>query len=109
VAEAQPPPHAVAPPQPTPRHAPRAFARRAPHDTPHAARAAAHAASAVRGSCARAQTADDLVASRTFFYVRAETDELLYFGMVNSLFSLMLESEPSNHLHSLLIPKAYLA
>ena len=51
----------------------------------------------------------DLVNARQFFYVRAETDELLYFGMVNSLFSLMLESEPSNHLHSILIPKAYLA
>jgi hypothetical protein len=41
--------------------------------------------------------------------VRAETDDLLYFGMINSLFSLMLEAEPSNHLHSILIPKRYLA
>lgn len=58
------------------------------------------------------RTAGDLVSARKFFYVRAETpgsDGLLYFGMVNSLFSLMLESEPSNHLHSILIPKSYLA
>ena len=40
--------------------------------------------------------------------VRAETEELLYFVLVNSLFSLMLETEPSNHWHSILIPKAYL-
>lgn len=55
------------------------------------------------------KTASDLVKARQFFYVRAETDELLYFGMINSLFSLMLEAEPSNHLHSILIPKSYLA
>ena len=54
-------------------------------------------------------TVKHLVSTRTFFYVRAETDEYLYFGMVNSLFSLMLENEPSNHLHSILIPKSYLA
>jgi hypothetical protein len=53
--------------------------------------------------------ASDLVRARQFFYVRAETDDLLYFGMINSLFSLMLEAEPSNHLHSILIPKRYLA
>ena len=53
-------------------------------------------------------TFEHLVGSRSFFYVRVETDELLYFCMVNSLFSLMLETEPSNHLHSLIIPKKYL-
>ena len=52
---------------------------------------------------------EDLTHSRQFFYVRCETDELLFFVMVNSLFSLMLEHEPSNHLHSILIPKSYLA
>ena len=51
----------------------------------------------------------DLVHSRTFFYVRCETPELLFFAMVNSLFSLMLEAEPSNHLHSIVIEKKYLA
>ena len=55
------------------------------------------------------KSAADLVKARQFFYVRAETDDLLYFGMINSLFSLMLEAEPSNHLHSILIPKSYLA
>ena len=50
----------------------------------------------------------DLVASRSFFYVRVETPELFFFAMVNSLFSLMLETEPSNHLHSIVIPKSYL-
>jgi len=46
--------------------------------------------------------------TRMFLYVRCETDDLVFFAMVNSLFSLMLEEEPSNHLHSILIPKAYL-
>jgi len=46
--------------------------------------------------------------TRMFFYVRCETDDLVFFAMVNSLFSLMLEEEPSNHLHSILIPKTYL-
>ena len=55
------------------------------------------------------QTADDLVNKRAFFYVRVETDEYLYFGMINSLFTLVLENEPSNHLHSIIIPKSYLA
>ena len=40
--------------------------------------------------------------------MQVETEELLYFVLVNSLFSLMLETEPSNHWHSILIPKAYL-
>ena len=55
------------------------------------------------------KTVHDLVKSRTFFYVRCETDDLLFFLMVNSLFSLMLENEPSNHLHSIVIEKSYLA
>ena len=55
------------------------------------------------------KTVAALVNARQFFYLEAQTDELLYFGMVNSLFSLMLDSEPSNHLHSILIPKSYLA
>jgi len=55
------------------------------------------------------RTQADLVRTRSFFYVQAETDDLLYFVLVNSLFSLMLESEPSNHWHSILIPKRYLA
>ena len=50
----------------------------------------------------------DLVATRTFFYVRAETDDLLFFVMVNQLFTLVNDVEPSNHLHSILIPKSYL-
>ena len=50
----------------------------------------------------------DLMGQRTFIYVRAETDELLFFAMINSLFTLVLEQEPSNHLHSMFIPKAYL-
>ena len=54
------------------------------------------------------RTHEDMSASRMFFYVRVETDDLLFFMLVNSLFSLMLETEPSNHLHSILIPKAYL-
>ena len=54
-------------------------------------------------------TVAQLVKSRCFFYVRCETDDLLFFVMVNSLFSLMLENEPSNHLHSIMIPKTYLA
>ena len=54
------------------------------------------------------RTAHALSASRIFFYVQVETEELLYFVLVNSLFSLMLETEPSNHWHSILIPKAYL-
>lgn len=52
---------------------------------------------------------EELARARQFFYVRAETEDLLYFGMVNSLFSLTVEAEPSNHLHSILIPKKYLA
>jgi len=55
------------------------------------------------------KTVAQLTSSRSFFYVRAETDDLLFFVMVNSLFTLMLEDEPSNHLHSILIPKSYLA
>ena len=55
------------------------------------------------------QTVADLTNARTFFYVRAETSELLFFCMINSLFSLMLEAEPSNHLHSIVIEKKYLA
>ena len=39
----------------------------------------------------------------------SETPELIFFAMVNSLFSLMLEAEPSNHLHSIVIEKKYLA
>ena len=54
------------------------------------------------------RTAHALSASRIFFYVQVETEDLLYFVLVNSLFSLMLETEPSNHWHSILIPKAYL-
>jgi len=50
----------------------------------------------------------DLIATRSFFYVRAETDELLFFVMVNQLFTLVNDVEPSNHLHSILIPKSYL-
>lgn len=53
-------------------------------------------------------TSEELSESRVFLYVRIETDELLFFSMVNSLFSLMLEDEPSNHLHSILLPKDYL-
>lgn len=53
--------------------------------------------------------AADLVATRTFFYVRAETDDLLFFVMVNQLFTLVTDVEPSNHLHSILIPKSFLA
>ena len=54
------------------------------------------------------KTVKKLVNTRAFFYVRIETEELLFFCMVNSLFSLMLEKEPSNHLHSIVIPKSYL-
>ena len=53
-------------------------------------------------------TVNHLTSSRSFFYVRIETDTLVFFLMVNSLFSLMLEHEPSNHLHSIIIPKSYL-
>jgi hypothetical protein len=55
------------------------------------------------------RASEDLMRQRTFIYIRAETDELLYFGMINSLFTLVLEQEPSNHLHTILIPKRYLA
>ena len=54
-------------------------------------------------------TVADLVATRSFFYVRAETPTLLFFVMVNQLFTLVDDKEPSNHLHSILIPKSFLA
>ena len=55
------------------------------------------------------KTLKDLTTSRSFFYVRAETKDYLFFLMVNCLFTLVLETEPSNHLHSLLIPKSFLS
>ena len=54
------------------------------------------------------KSAGDLQSSRKFFYLQVETEGLFYFVMINSLFSLMLEDEPSNHWHSILIPKSYL-
>ena len=95
-------------PNPDPHPNPNPNAARTPCLSHGAFASLSHAATCRRGGVG-AQTTDELARSRTFFYVRVETDELLYFGMINSLFSLMLENEPSNHLHSILIPKAYLA
>ena len=54
-------------------------------------------------------TVDDQKSAPPFSVHCMQLDELLFFAMVNSLFSLMLENEPSNHLHSIVIPKSYIA
>eukprot|EP00930_Biecheleria_cincta_P095120 TRINITY_DN87143_c0_g1_i1.p1 TRINITY_DN87143_c0_g1~~TRINITY_DN87143_c0_g1_i1.p1 ORF type:complete len:489 (-),score=73.00 TRINITY_DN87143_c0_g1_i1:284-1750(-) len=43
-----------------------------------------------------------------FFYVQIETDDWLYFAMLNQMFTFVAEKNPSNHLHSMLTPKFYL-
>jgi hypothetical protein len=47
----------------------------------------------------------DMRANLNFFYVRAETDDWIFFCMVNQLYTVVSEKEPTNHLHSILIEK----
>jgi hypothetical protein len=51
---------------------------------------------------------EDMLGNLNFFYVRAETDEWVFFCMVNQLFTLVSESEATYHLHSILVRKEYL-
>ena len=41
-----------------------------------------------------------------FYYVRAETDEWLFFVMINQLFTVVAETETTSHLHSILVKKS---
>jgi len=50
-------------------------------------------------------TEDDLRSNLNFLNLRIETDELLFFVMVNQLYTVISENEPTNHLHSILIQK----
>lgn len=51
----------------------------------------------------------DLVTNYGSYYIRVETDDHLFFTMVNQMFTFASLAAPSNHLHSLFIPKSYLA
>jgi len=50
-------------------------------------------------------TEEDLRSNLNFLNLRIETDELLFFVMVNQLYTVISENEPTNHLHSILIKK----
>jgi hypothetical protein len=50
----------------------------------------------------------EMRSSRSFLYIQVETDEFLYFALMNTLFTLVVENEPSNHLHSIVIRKSQL-
>ena len=53
-------------------------------------------------------TVDQILGKRHFFYLRIETEEWLFFCMVNQLFTLVSEEQASNHLHSIIVEKKYL-
>ena len=52
---------------------------------------------------------EDLRSNLNFLKLRIDTDELMFFVMVNQMFTVISENEPTNHLHSLIIPKALLS
>lgn len=52
---------------------------------------------------------DDLRSNLNFLNLLIETDELIFFVMVNHLFTVISENEPTNHLHSVIIPKALIS
>lgn len=54
-------------------------------------------------------TMDELLHTRSFIYLHIETEELLYFALLNTLFTLVVENDPSNHIHTLLMNKSQLA
>ena len=51
---------------------------------------------------------EDLRNTLTFLNLRIETEEWLYFSLVNSMFTVLSEFEPSNHLHSILLEKKWM-
>lgn len=51
---------------------------------------------------------EDLRNTLTFLNLRIETEEWLYSGLVNSMFTVVSEFEPSNHLHSVLLEKKWI-
>lgn len=50
---------------------------------------------------------EDLRSNTNFVNMYIETNDWLYFIMVNSMFTVISESEPTNHMHSILIPLKY--
>jgi len=52
---------------------------------------------------------EDLRSNLNFLNLRIDTDELMFFVMVNQMFTVISENEPTNHLHSVIIPKALLS
>jgi len=53
-------------------------------------------------------TDEDLRSNLNFIFLHIETDEWRYFVLANQLFVVVSETEPSNHLHSMLIEKKFL-
>jgi len=50
-------------------------------------------------------TEDDMRRNMNFIDVYIETDEWMFFVMVNQMYVVVSESEPTNHMHSILVPK----
>jgi len=48
-------------------------------------------------------TEEDLRSNINFFNLRIETNEMIFYVMVNQLFTVISETEPTNHLHSILV------
>lgn len=50
----------------------------------------------------------DMIGELNFFYVRVETDDWVFFCMVNQMFTVMSETQATNHLHSILVERKLL-
>jgi hypothetical protein len=55
------------------------------------------------------RTAQEVISKFGNYYIRVETPDHLCFCMVNQMFTFANREYPSNHFHSLFIPRSYLA